>query len=437
MRTSSRLVILAAAVLALAAPSLAMFVRYETERVPIERIQENLARRLAASPDSVELHYQLARLHAMAATTKPGFAPPVYKSVREGQRHADTATGYLYFYPASDDGTARSNNEWTLPMDRWKEENQRHLAEALDHFEAAIRLMRAKPDAKVLRSLILRTQLGYSWCLEQAGRKTEAIESYRVVLRTAWAAQVLQENEDLKAGWVRRWLDRDFPKDLRMVDPQRADLFPVSFVEEAIACLLRLLDPVKDAAEIARLKAAQRQLEAVPRAVSPILVPLRDAPLEELVRSDAAVRFDLDGSGLPRRWGWITPDAAWLVHDPEGHGQITSGLQMFGNVTFWIRWEDGYAALAALDDNDDGELTGAELRDLALWHDANGNGVSEPGEVKPLAFHGIVALACSGTRVRDDLVRSDHGVRYSDGRTRPTYDWFAPMAAETPALRTR
>jgi hypothetical protein len=51
-----------------------------------------------------------------------------------------------------------------------------------------------------------------------------------------------------------------------------------------------------------------------------------------LTNPNARVAFDLDGSGLPRKWGWITPKAAWLVYDPAGEGRITSGLQMFGNV---------------------------------------------------------------------------------------------------------
>jgi len=40
------------------------------------------------------------------------------------------------------------------------------------------------------------------------------------------------------------------------------------------------------------------------------------------------------GAGLrPRRRGWF--------FDHDGRGQITSGLQLFGNVTFWIFWQNG------------------------------------------------------------------------------------------------
>jgi hypothetical protein len=103
------------------------------------------------------------------------------------------------------------------------------------------------------------------------------------------------------------------------------------------------------------------------------------------VDRSARVRFDADGSGLAREWTWLTSDAAWLVYDPKGTGKVDSALQMFGNVSFWRFWQNGYEALRSLDDNGDGQLTGVELAGLALWHDINGSGCSEPGEVRPLS----------------------------------------------------
>jgi hypothetical protein len=87
-------------------------------------------------------------------------------------------------------------------------------------------------------------------------------------------------------------------------------------------------------------------------------------------------------------------------------------------------WENGYQALAALDDDADGELAGDELRDLAIWHDRNSNGTSDRGEVRPLSTHGIVALSCRYEE-SDGLMfaaMAPEGVRLADGRTRPSYD---------------
>ena len=143
------------------------------------------------------------------------------------------------------------------------------------------------------------------------------------------------------------------------------------------------------------------------------------------------MRFDADGSGLQKSWTWITPDAGWLVFDPQQTGQITSALQMFGNVSFWLFWDNGYQALASLDDNGDGVLSGAELKGLAIWQDANRNGRCEPGEVRPLAAYGIVSLSCRHrvTAGENNVAAvSGDGVRFTDGKTRPTYDVILEQA---------
>ena len=44
---------------------------------------------------------------------------------------------------------------------------------------------------------------------------------------------------------------------------------------------------------------------------------------------------------------------------------------MFGSVTWWLFFSDGYRALDTLDDNRDGRLTGSELSGIAVWFDRN------------------------------------------------------------------
>ena len=158
--------------------------------------------------------------------------------------------------------------------------------------------------------------------------------------------------------------------------------------------------------------------------MTPIAIPLRDdVAARDIVDPLARVRFDADGSS-PREWTWITPDAGWLVYDADGDGTISSALQLFGGVTFWLFWENGYEAMRALDDNADGELSGTELQHLAVWHDRDRDGVSDPGEVRPLAAHGIEALSCRYVDVDDARLAamSPDGVRLANGTTRPTFD---------------
>jgi hypothetical protein len=104
-------------------------------------------------------------------------------------------------------------------------------------------------------------------------------------------------------------------------------------------------------------------------------------------------------------------------------------------VTFWAFWRNGYEAMAALDDNGDGRLLGHELRQLAIWKDANQNGLSEHGEVRPLSAYGVVALSCD-YGAGDGLLtvaQSPAGVTFADGTTRPTYDVIL-RAAGPPVL---
>jgi len=103
---------------------------------------------------------------------------------------------------------------------------------------------------------------------------------------------------------------------------------------------------------------------------------------------------------------------------------------MFGSVTFWIFWRNGYEALAALDENGDGELRGDELRGLALWHDANGNGISDPCEVRPLAAHGITALSVHFERHSTGIPFNPVGVTFTDGTVRPSYDWIVRSSSK-------
>ena len=155
-------------------------------------------------------------------------------------------------------------------------------------------------------------------------------------------------------------------------------------------------------------------------------MPLRDGlGAAGLEVAHAAVRFDADVSGVKKRWTWITRDAAWLVYDPPGRGEAESALQLFRGVTFWLFWEHGYAGLGALEDDRDGQLRGEELRGLALWRDANGNGIADPGEALPLAEYGIVAVSWrhGGDESHPGRIAfSRAGVTFHDGHTRPTFD---------------
>lgn len=120
----------------------------------------------------------------------------------------------------------------------------------------------------------------------------------------------------------------------------------------------------------------------------------------------SVVRFNLDPSQRKQYWLWkASGKTPLLVYDPRHEGRITSATQLFGGWTFGGQrvasldqseparpWKNGFDALATLDENGDGKISGAELEPLALWFDHNQDAISQPGEVARLERHNISAL---------------------------------------------
>ena len=136
---------------------------------------------------------------------------------------------------------------------------------------------------------------------------------------------------------------------------------------------------------------------------TPVIFGAADS-VEGLLDVERTVSFDIAGDGIPRRWPWVRPTTGILVWDPANSGQITSGRQLFGSVTWWIFWNDGYRALSALDDNGDGWLSGPELDGIGVWYDRNSNGISEPGEVHPCGQAGVFRIAARAQRGPDGVL---------------------------------
>lgn len=179
--------------------------------------------------------------------------------------------------------------------------------------------------------------------------------------------------------------------------------------------------------EQTELEEMQKQVEIFkkrPRAISPILISFeRHASLPDLLAPGKHVRFDLAGDGLGRQWPWVKPTTGILVWDPQHTGKITSGLQLFGNVTWWLFWKDGYGPLAGLDNNHNGWLEGTELQGISVWFDRNSNGISDRGEIVSLSSLGIQRIAAHSAGSADGVPANPEGVQLRDGSSLATFDW--------------
>jgi hypothetical protein len=267
------------------------------------------------------------------------------------------------------------------------------LIAAESHYRAALAL---EPND-------LRAHLGRAYALDRLGRKSQARAELRTLIRLGLPKLSAQTSA---------WEDH-------------------AVLTEAATQLSHLAKSRADRQRVAQLR--ERLTFSMPMVyVTPMVVPLRAAPFDALINADSPVAFDFAGTGDRRAQGWLGRDAGWLVWDPNGRADVRSGFDMIGARTWAVFWRDGFEVLRALDDDRSGELSGAELGGLALWRDANGDGRSEPGEVRPLAEYGIVGLAVRGAQTRRDLMTAPGGVRLEDGSSRPLYDWIPGYLANGP-----
>jgi hypothetical protein len=107
--------------------------------------------------------------------------------------------------------------------------------------------------------------------------------------------------------------------------------------------------------------------------------------------------FDIEGSGLKNRVGWIGKNSGLLALDRNNNGQIDSGRELFGNYTITRKGErawNGYEALAEYDTNKDGMIDKKDkiFSRLVVWMDGNGDGKTQRGELKKLAQLGVTAI---------------------------------------------
>jgi Ca2+-binding RTX toxin-like protein len=104
--------------------------------------------------------------------------------------------------------------------------------------------------------------------------------------------------------------------------------------------------------------------------------------------------FDHDGNGLAESTAWVAPSDGLLVRDLNGNGVIDNGHELFGSNTRLADGslaDNGFVALDELDDNRDGVVNAqdAGFASLRIWRDANGNGITDAGELLSLADAGI------------------------------------------------
>jgi type II secretory pathway pseudopilin PulG len=131
--------------------------------------------------------------------------------------------------------------------------------------------------------------------------------------------------------------------------------------------------------------------------------------------------INLDGKGV-KMWEWLGPKEGILVWNPSQDANFTPKPSDFlGNNAFGKSFKDGYAALSTLADSN-GLVTGANLKNIWVWVDSNGDGVIQPGEFVPLISKGVTSLSVRPENDKGGLYAK---ANLENGKTLVTRDWWS------------
>ena len=129
---------------------------------------------------------------------------------------------------------------------------------------------------------------------------------------------------------------------------------------------------------------------------SPLVLDLDGSgKIETTTLASSGGAFDLLGTGHAIHSGWITGGDGFLAVDSNGNGRIDGIGELFGGSQLGV----GYAKLASFDSNGDGlvDQRDANLGQLMIWRDANGNHQTDAGELVTLAQAGVSSLVVEHT----------------------------------------
>ena len=114
----------------------------------------------------------------------------------------------------------------------------------------------------------------------------------------------------------------------------------------------------------------------------PLVVDLNGDGVKLTPLEGSKINFDFGADGFAEQTGWVSAQDGLVVFDRNKNGRIDNGTELFGNAN-----EDGFAALAKFDHNKDGVIDArdAVFANLRIWRDANGNGLTDAGELLTLA----------------------------------------------------
>ncbi|CDZ70039.1 Hypothetical protein NGAL_HAMBI2610_16400 [Neorhizobium galegae bv. orientalis] len=137
---------------------------------------------------------------------------------------------------------------------------------------------------------------------------------------------------------------------------------------------------------------------------------------------DDGVKFDINADGKLDQVAWTKTDGI-LAFDVDGNGKIDNGSEIFTPSFAGGAHAGGVAALSTLDVNHDGKIDASDtgFDKLLVWQDANGNGVSDEGELKGLHDYDITGISLDADSAEGYIdgqsLFAEGSFTYADGST--------------------
>jgi hypothetical protein len=382
-----------------------------TQPVPADRVIKNVSKYVAAHPRDARAHYTLGRIHSLAFVAQ---ASDVDLMVTDRNGNPNALPGFPPY--------ASAQVKPTDPNKKPTVAQKRHLEASIREYAKATEL--APKDALYW--------LGLGWMREQAARVAGELDPPKADQMPRIYGE--QSTRALAAYQKALDLARE-PDSKKQSLSANSDDDAVSV--EAGEGIIRLggSEAWTDVAKRNNwIRTHIAEIKKKPQWITPILVGRPGQSLSDLLSARGRSQFDLAGTREGRVWPWVKPDTGILVWDPMRTGRIANGFQLFGSRTSQMFWKNGYEPLAALDDNRDGWLRGTELAGISIWRDANGNGVSDSGEVRTVEFERIMAIAVRPTSRAHGTPEAGQGVLRSDGSFAPSFDW-TPQSVSSRRMR--
>ena len=127
----------------------------------------------------------------------------------------------------------------------------------------------------------------------------------------------------------------------------------------------------------------------------------KDGQITNISLEDSTSYFDITGDGKKEVVGWIAPNDGILVYDKNKNGKIDGIDEVFGNEGI-----SGFEELGNIvDSNYDNKI---DRRDelysrLKIWHDLNGDGQTQEGELKTLKEDGVKSISLDVMQTNIDV----------------------------------